>query len=263
MKNSVKPYSATDSKREQVERMFDNIAPRYDFLNHFLSLGIDKLWRRRAIKQLKNQGCKRVLDVATGTGDMAIKIYEILGCEVVGTDISDGMLQIGKAKIERLGLTEHINLLQADSIRLPFNDNEFDAITVAFGVRNYEDLEAGLRDMARVLKVGGRMVILEFSKPRKFPIRNFYMFYFRRILPLLGGVFSKDKRAYEYLPESVLAFPDGEDFLEIMKKSGVTPLKTISLTGGIASIYVGQKRIKTLLLDRVPTGDSIFTTRAK
>lgn len=240
---TVKPYNEADStKKGEVKVMFNTIAPRYDFLNHFLSLGIDKLWRKRAIKTLKALKPQHILDVATGTGDFAIKAHEMLGCKVTGTDLSAGMLEVGKKKVADKGYESEIDLAEADSEQLPFGDNTFDAVTVAFGVRNYENLDKGLAEMARVIKPGARMVVLEFSKPTLFPFKQLYMFYFRHILPNMGGMISHDQKAYEYLPQSVLAFPDGEAFEAHLKQAGITPVERISQTLGIATIYVGEKK---------------------
>lgn len=240
---TVKPYNEADqSKKAEVKHMFNAIAQRYDFLNHFLSLGIDKGWRKKAIKTLADMPSPRLLDVATGTADMAIMANKMLKCNVVGTDLSAGMLEVGRQKVEALGKSAEITLREADSEELPFGDAEFDAITVAFGVRNYENLDKGLGQMARVLRRGGRMVVLEFSRPTRFPFKQIYMFYFRHVLPLMGGLVSKDRRAYEYLPESVLAFPCGADFEAHMRLAGIEPIKRISLTLGVATIYVGEKQ---------------------
>lgn len=221
--------------------MFDSIAHRYDFLNQLLSLGIHKGWRKKSIQLLQTQQPKTILDIATGTADFAIEAMRLKPEKVVGVDISSGMLELGRKKIEKLGLQQKIELKLADSENLPFADNSFDAITVGFGVRNFENLEKGIRDMHRVLKPGGRMIILEFSKPRAFFIKQVYTFYFRYITPFIGKIFSKDNSAYRYLPESVNAFPDGEDFLNILRKAGQKEAKAISLTFGIASIYSSTK----------------------
>lgn len=239
---TVKPYDDTQAKKGQVKSMFNTIAPKYDFLNHFLSLGIDKGWRRKAIKQLADLDKPKVLDVATGTGDLAIMAHRMLNTDITGTDLSAGMLEVGRKKVEDLGLSEHITLKEADSESLPFEDNVFDAVTVAFGVRNYENLDKGLSEMARVIKPGAKMVILEFSKPKHFPFKQIYMFYFKHILPRMGGMVSKDRKAYEYLPQSVLAFPDGEEFEKHLMTAGITPVNRIKLTFGIATIYVGEKK---------------------
>jgi demethylmenaquinone methyltransferase/2-methoxy-6-polyprenyl-1,4-benzoquinol methylase len=221
--------------------MFDAIAPRYDFLNQLLSLGIHKGWRKRSINLLKEQKPRTILDIATGTADFAIEAMRLHPEKVTGVDISQGMLQLGKEKVAKLGLQHKIELLVADSESLPFADNSFDAITVGFGVRNFEHLEKGIRDMHRVLKPGGTMVILEFSKPRHFPVKQLYKIYFKYITPLIGKLFSKDNSAYNYLPESVNAFPDGNDFLNVLTKIGLKDAKAITLSCGIASIYVSKK----------------------
>ena len=239
---TVVPYKELDlSKKEQVAKMFDNISHKYDFLNHFLSVGIDIYWRRRAIKLLKASQPKLMLDIATGTGDFAIEALKLNPDKIIGVDISAGMLKYGKEKIIKLGLEHKIELMLGDSEKLQFDDNTFDAITVSFGVRNFENLEKGLTDMFRVLKPGGKAVVLEFSKPKSFPMKQLYNFYFKNILPILGKIFSKDNTAYTYLPESVNAFPDGEDFLKVFEKSGFKSTKCIPLTFGISSIYIGEK----------------------
>lgn len=239
----IKPYNQEDqSKAAEVEQMFNAIAPKYDLLNHLLSMNIDKGWRKKAINSLKDlKPLSRILDVATGTGDLAILANKMLNVPVAGTDLTEGMIEIGRQKVAKLGLENEISLSKADSEALPFSDGEFDAVTVAFGVRNYAHLDKGLAEMARVLRPGGRMVILEFSRPRSFPMKQLYMFYFRNILPIIGRCVSKDRRAYEYLPESVLAFPDGTDFEVYLTNAGVKPIKRISLTFGIATIYIAEK----------------------
>lgn len=224
-----------------VKEMFDDIAPKYDFLNHFLSFGIDKIWRRKAVKMLKELQPKHVLDVATGTGDFAIQINKDLGAKVTGVDISVGMLEMGRQKIKSLNLDSQISLEEGDSTNLIFKDNSFDALTVAFGVRNFENLPKGLREMNRVIKPDAKAVILEFSKPTLFPFKQFYTFYSKFILPALGGLFSKNKSAYTYLPESVKAFPDGDKFLDIMREAGFKSCKKRILTLGIVTIYTGIK----------------------
>ena len=242
MTMTVKPYKTSDgSKKTQVAGMFNNIAPKYDFLNHFLSLGIDKIWRKRAINLLRDINNPIVLDVATGTGDLALEANKRLGCKVIGVDISVEMLKVAEQKIAKRKLNEMISVQEGDSENLPFNDKYFDAVIVAFGVRNFENLNKGLTDMARTLKDGGKMVVLEFSKPVYFPFKQFYLFYFRHILPWLGGAISKDKAAYTYLPESVLNFPDGERFDDELRKAGMTPLKRYKQTMGIATIYLSEK----------------------
>jgi len=198
--------------------MFDNISPRYDLLNHLLSLGIDILWRKKAIKLLQHQQTKLILDVATGTGDFAIEALALNPDKVIGVDISSGMLEFGRKKLRRLKLEEKIELQLGDSEKLQFQDNKFDAVIVAFGVRNFEHLEKGLADMFRVLKPGGNVVIIEFSQPRLFPFKQIFSFYFNTILPRIGKTISNDGSAYTYLPESVMAFPQGEEFFADIKQ---------------------------------------------
>ncbi|MEQ8337697.1 MAG: bifunctional demethylmenaquinone methyltransferase/2-methoxy-6-polyprenyl-1,4-benzoquinol methylase UbiE [Cyclobacteriaceae bacterium] len=239
---TVLPYKdKQDTKKKQVASMFDNISGQYDFLNHFLSLGIDILWRKKAIRLLKADQPKLILDIATGTGDFAIEALALKPDKVIGVDISQGMLDVGKKKLKKKGLDHLIELQMGDSERLLFDDNKFDAIIVAFGVRNFEHLEQGLKDMHRVLKSGGKVVILEFSKPRKFPFKQVYQFYFKWILPKIGRLISKDSSAYTYLPESVNEFPDGKDFLGILEKTGFKQTECKPLTLGISSIYTGIK----------------------
>ncbi len=238
----VTPYKdQSTSKKEQVATMFNNIAPKYDFLNQLLSMGIHKGWRRKAVNMLKEVKPKNILDIATGTGDFAIEAMKLNPDKVVGVDISEGMLKFGVEKINKLGLQNKIELKLGDSESLPFSDNSFDAITVGFGVRNFENLEKGINDIYRVLNRNGMVAILEFSKPRKFPIKQFYNFYFKVITPMVGKIFSKDSSAYTYLPESVNAFPDGEDFLSVLRKAGFKDTKAIPVTFGIASIYIAKK----------------------
>jgi len=239
---TVTPYKdLTTSKKEQVATMFNNIAPKYDFLNQLLSLGIHKGWRRKAVGLLKEVHPKTILDIATGTGDFAIEAMKLNPDKVVGVDISEGMLKFGVEKINKLGLQNKIELKLGDSENLPFENNSFDAITVGFGVRNFENLEKGINDIYRVLNNNGMVAILEFSKPKAFPIKQIYHFYFRYITPAIGKIFSKDSSAYTYLPESVKAFPDGEDFLAVLKKAGFKDTKAILVTFGIASIYIAKK----------------------
>ncbi len=238
----VLPYKEQQKgKKEQVAEMFNNISKKYDFLNHFLSLGIDILWRKKAIRQLKNDQPKLILDIATGTGDFALEALSLNPDKIIGVDISEGMLEVGKQKMIKKGVTDRIEMQLGDSEKLLFEDNNFDAVIVAFGVRNYENLEKGLSDMLRVLKPEGKTVILEFSKPTKFPMKQLYNFYFKYILPKVGRLVSKDNAAYTYLPESVQNFPDGERFEQILKEVGFKNTKCISLTFGISSIYIAQK----------------------
>jgi demethylmenaquinone methyltransferase / 2-methoxy-6-polyprenyl-1,4-benzoquinol methylase len=239
---SVVPYKEDlAGKKEQVARMFDSISGRYDFLNHFLSLGIDIAWRKRAIRQLKKVQPKLILDVATGTGDFAVEALKLNPEKVIGIDISEGMLQVGRKKMKELGVDGLIELLSGDSEKLPFPENKFDAVIVAFGVRNFENLEKGLSEMYRVLRPGGKVVILEFSKPTAFPFRQAYRFYFNFVLPKLGKWISKDNVAYTYLPESVQAFPDGNRFTAILSNLGFKQSACTPLTFGISSLYTAVK----------------------
>ena len=238
----VTPYKdSSENKKQQVEQMFDNIAPKYDFLNHFLSLGIDKLWRKRAIRILSGYKTDLLLDVATGTGDFAIAASRLKPSKIIGFDISEQMLNVGKVKVQRLGLDQIIEFQKGDSEKMPFPDEYFDAITVAFGVRNFENLNSGLKEFVRVLKTGGVAIILEFSKPKYFPMKQLYLFYLFGILPLIGRMVSKDSSAYSYLPESVMAFPDDQKFLSILQNAGFSGARQKRLSFGIATIYMAQK----------------------
>lgn len=236
------PYKhSKQNKKGQVEEMFDNISPKYDLLNHLLSVNIDKLWRKHTIKKLKPYGPERILDIATGTGDFAIAASKRLSGEIVGIDLSEGMLSVAREKIKRRDLGKQISVLKADSENLPFKDGEFDAAIVGFGVRNFENLNIGLKEIQRVLKPGGVFFVLEFSKPSKAPFKQFYLFYFKHILPLVGRLISKDQSAYTYLPESVEEFPDGDQFLAILAEAGFCENKCYPQTFGIASIYEAHK----------------------
>jgi demethylmenaquinone methyltransferase/2-methoxy-6-polyprenyl-1,4-benzoquinol methylase len=243
MSEHVIPYKdSEEEKKKQVAEMFDNIAHKYDFLNHFLSLNIDKSWRKKSINLLQNRRPKKILDVATGTGDLALESYKRLDPElIIGIDISKGMLEKGKDKISKAGLEDRIQLEEGDSENITFPDQSFDAVTVAFGVRNFENLQKGLKEMYRVLKPDGEAVILEFSRPEKFPVKQLYRFYFKRILPAIGKLFSKDMSAYSYLPESVDAFPYGERFAQLLNESGFRQVHTRQFTFGIAMVYHAKK----------------------
>ncbi|MFI5138555.1 MAG: bifunctional demethylmenaquinone methyltransferase/2-methoxy-6-polyprenyl-1,4-benzoquinol methylase UbiE [Sphingobacteriales bacterium] len=243
MSKTVVPYNDDQgTKKEQVADMFNNISKTYDFLNHFLSLGIDIIWRKKAINELKKDKPKLILDVATGTGDFAFEALSILEPEkITGVDISQGMLDIAQQKIIKRGLGDKFEVKLGDSEKLPFDADAFDAVTVAYGVRNFENLELGLADIHRVLRTGGKAVVLEFSKPKVFPVKQLYKFYFNYITPGIGKLFSKDARAYTYLPESVAAFPDGETFTALMDKVGFKNTKCRPLAFGICSIYTGVK----------------------
>ena len=231
----------TPAKKEMVQNMFNNIAPKYDLLNHLLSAGIDKGWRRKVRKALTGSHPETILDVATGTGDLAIELAKMPAKKIIGIDIAEDMLEIGRKKVQKKGLSDIIVLEPGDSEDIHYADNYFDAITVAFGVRNYENLEKGLREMQRVLKPGKKVAILEFSKPAAFPMKNLYRFYFNHILPTIGRMVSKDDSAYTYLPQSVARFPENEDFLHILLKTGFKNPFQKRLTFGIATLYVAEK----------------------
>lgn len=240
--SKVTPYNKTDvGKKEQVAEMFDNIAYRYDFLNRFLSLGIDTIWRKKTINELKEIQPKKILDVATGTADLAIEALRLKPTQVVGVDISKEMLEFGRKKLKQKKYDDIIELHLGDSENLQFEDNTFDAVTVAYGVRNFENLEKGISEIYRVLKPNGKFVVLEFSNPTKFPIKQLFSFYFSYILPTLGRLVSKDTRAYTYLPESVKTFPEGKRFTNILNKTGFKQTECKELTFGISSIYTGTK----------------------
>lgn len=238
--SKVTPYNSSESKKKQVSKMFDNIANSYDFLNHSLSLGMDNVWRKIAIKKLTNNP-KIILDIATGTGDFAISAAKYTDAKITGIDISQGMLNVGVEKVRKKSLNNRISLQLADSESLPFNDNTFDAITAGFGVRNFENLNKGLSEMKRVLNNNGIVVILEPSTPKYFPLKQFYKLYFHHVLPTIGSWISKDKSAYSYLPESVDAFPSGEKFINELKNVGFKNCKHIPLTFGIVSLYIAIK----------------------
>ncbi len=242
MSEQVKPYSQEDDKRTQVETMFNKIAPFYDFLNRLLTLGIDKKWRKKAILKLKNDNPKKILDVATGTGDLAITADKLLDIDyITGVDISDEMLAIGRKKLDKRKLNERIELINGDSEKLPFEDETFDASIVAFGVRNFQNLEKGLAEMRRVTKTGGKMVILEFTKPRFIPFKIGFNLYFKYILPTIARLTSKDPNEYKYLYESVQAFPDYEKFTGHMDNVGLKNNEWQSLSMGICAVYTGIK----------------------
>ena len=236
------PQNFNGNKKSAIESMFNSIAWRYDFLNHFLSFCIDRFWRKKAIRIISNSfKTPYILDVATGTGDFAITAMKTNPTGIKGIDISENMLRIGRKKLIAKGLTGKIELLQGDSESIPFTDNVFDVAMVAFGVRNFSNPMKGLLEMKRVIHNEGLIVVLEFSKPSGFPFRPVYNFYFRNILPFFGKLFSKDKFAYKYLPDSVMKFPDNEEFIRLLDEAGFSDTKQIKLTGGVASIYTGVK----------------------
>lgn len=238
---TVTPYGTGQNKKEEVRQMFDSIAGSYDFLNHALSLNIDKIWRRRLIRLLGKSRPKRILDVATGTGDLALSALKINPEAIVGVDIANGMLEVGRKKIEARGVRDIITLVEGDSENLPFVDNDFDAAMVAFGVRNFEDPLKGLKEINRVLVPGGIFCVLEFTMPLKFPVRPLYKLYFKRILPFIGKMISRDFSAYSYLPESVEAFAQRDEFIGMMKDSGFERLGYKNQSFGIAALYYGYK----------------------
>lgn len=238
---TVKPYATEEgSKREQVELMFDRISPKYDLLNRLCSLGTDQSWRRKVIRSVGKEPVERLLDVATGTADLAI-MGSMVAKQVTGADISAGMLAHGRTKVEKAGLEDRIELVQADAADLPFPDAFFDAITVAFGVRNFEDLAQGIAGMVRVLRPGGRLFVLEFSRPQRTPFKQVFRFYFHHVMPLIGRLVSRDHDAYSYLPESVDAFPQGKAFEEILGTCGLKEVRSRLLTFGVATLYTARK----------------------
>jgi demethylmenaquinone methyltransferase/2-methoxy-6-polyprenyl-1,4-benzoquinol methylase len=238
---SKPPITQTPGRKQEVQVMFNDIAGRYDLLNHLLSMGIDRGWRKKLVRLMSQDNPRHILDLATGTADLAIAAAKIKPEKITGTDIAEEMLAIGKEKVKKLGLERIITLLKADSENLPFPDAEFDAAMVAFGVRNYENLPKGLSEMCRVLKPGSKAFILEFSKPKKFPVKQLFGFYSRFILPLIGRLVSKHSTAYTYLPESVAAFPQDNEFITIMLSSGFSKAEFISLSFGITNLYIGKK----------------------
>lgn len=238
----MNPYDRQGKKDEQVRRMFDTIAPAYDRLNHIMSLGIDKAWRRHTVGMVAAGSHRRVLDLATGTGDLAIAMARRCPqAEIVGADLSEGMLEIGRAKVERKGLSGRITMRAAQAERLPFDDGEFDAVTIAFGIRNFDDIPGALCEIMRVLSPGGRLYILEFSRPKGSLFASLFRFYFHRIVPFTGGVISGDRKAYTYLPQSVDEFPDCVRFMDMLARAGFTDRISVGLTAGVAYIYQATK----------------------
>lgn len=238
----IKPYFPEGAKGRQVEQMFDSIAHSYDFLNHVLSLGIDRSWRRTAIDSLRPFAPKRLLDVATGTGDFALLAMRRLNLDsILGVDLSEGMLRVGREKVEQQGLSDRITLRKADCMQLDIPDNSFDAVTVAYGVRNFEDLDRGLQEMRRVLRPGGRLVIIELTTPVRFPMKQLFRFYSRILMPIVGKTVSHDARAYTYLPATMEAFPQGEVMQEILRKAGYTDVHFRRFTFGLSTLYTAAK----------------------
>ena len=243
MSAPVTPYKKSDlSKKDQVAQMFDNISGNYDNLNRVISFGIDVAWRKKVLKLVSEKNPKTILDIATGTGDLAILMAQTAAEKIIGLDISAGMLEVGANKIAAKNLSGRIEMMLADSESIPFEDQTFDAITVAFGVRNFEHLEIGLAEILRVLKPGGIFVILETSNPTKIPFKQGYVFYTKYILPIIGKLFSKDNSAYGYLSESAAVFPFGEALNNILKKIGFIDVKSMPQTFGVATIYSASKK---------------------
>lgn len=238
MGTPLTPYETGESKKQQVATMFNNVAGTYDFLNHFFSVGIDKLWRRKLVNLIGINQPKLILDVATGTADLAIAETRLQPDKIIGVDISEKMLDVGREKIKKY---PNIELQTGDSENLQFPENTFDAVSVSFGVRNFENVPAGLSEMRRVLKPKGKVFILEFSKPSNWLVQKLYYFYFCNVLPFVGKLISKDSRAYTYLPESVRLFPDGQKFVELLQQAGYKNIECKPLTFGISTIYIGEK----------------------
>ncbi|TCP23686.1 demethylmenaquinone methyltransferase/2-methoxy-6-polyprenyl-1,4-benzoquinol methylase [Tenacibaculum skagerrakense] len=242
MDKQIKPYKDSElGKKEQVAQMFDNISENYDGLNRVISLGIDVSWRKKVVKLVSEVNPKKILDIATGTGDLALMMAQLNPDKIVGLDISPGMLEVGKQKVNKANLSDKIEMVVGDSENIPFEDNTFDAITVSFGVRNFENLDKGLTEIYRVLRPGGKFVVLETSNPTKFPFKQGYKFYTNFILPVIGKLFSKDKVAYSYLSESANSFPFGEAFNNILTKNGFKNANSLPVTFGVASIYTSTK----------------------
>lgn len=237
----VKPYRDSEEKRSQIEEMFNNIAPEYDKYNYIVSMNIDKIWRKRAILSLKKYKPRNVLDIATGTGDLAILINKVLTPEsIIGCDISEGMMQVAKNKCEKRGI-KNIAFAKEDCTALSYPDNTFDAITSSFGIRNFQDLDKALSEMYRVLRPNGHIALLELSSPTRFPMKQLFPFYAKYIMPQLGYIFSNDKKAYQYLPDSIAAFPQGEAMKSILEKIGFKNVTFHRFTGGVCTFYLAEK----------------------
>ena len=238
----MKPYNSQKTKKEEVQQMFDNIAPTYDKLNHILSLSIDKMWRRHVVRKVRRMKPEKIMDLATGTGDLAIKMAKAMPkAKIMGVDLSEKMLAVAAEKVRRKGLDDHIALYQGDAENLDVTDGVLDVVTVAFGVRNFGNLEQGLSEIMRSLRSGGHIVVLEFSTPRNWFVRKCYQFYSNHVMKPVGGMVSKDRKAYDYLPDSIVEFPDRERFLDIMQRTGFVECRRFSQSFGIAQIYIGKK----------------------
>lgn len=239
---TILPYESGERKRNQVESMFDTIAGKYDFLNHFLSLQQDRLWRKKAILSLKSYAPESILDIATGTGDFALEAWKYLKPkEIIGADLSEGMMKVGTQKVHKAGLDAIIRFEVQDCTALTFPDNRFDAVIIAFGVRNFENIALGISEMFRVLKPGGKVVILELSRPERFPMKQLYQLYSKTVLPLAGKLFSRDNKAYEYLPASIKVVPQNEEMVKILKLQGFVQASFASYSAGICGMYTGIK----------------------
>lgn len=240
----IKPYDTDRDKTGQVREMFDSIAPAYDFMNRAMTLGIDKIWRARAVKMINRLAPHDILDVATGTGDLAIKLARSIKSHpnVTGIDLSEGMIEIGRQKVDKARLSDRITLCQGDCLALPFADNSFDCVTVAYGVRNFEHLDRGYAEMARVLKPGGMLCVIELSTPRSAIVKPFYNLYTRHIIPVAGRLVSKDTRAYTYLPQSIAAVAQGDDMCALMRQAGLTDTAWRPMTFGTCTIYTATKK---------------------
>lgn len=238
----ITPYGGSDPKSRQVEAMFDNIAPAYDFMNRAMTFGVDRSWRKKVVRAIAADSPSDLLDVATGTGDMALQLARAIpGCAITGIDLSEGMLAVGRRKTAEAGLSGRVTLRQADCLALPFPDASFDAVTVAFGVRNFEHLDRGYAEMARVLRPGGKLYVIELSTPRSPLVRPFYNLYTRAIIPAVGRLISKDSRAYSYLPASIAAMPQGDRMLALMTGAGLSSPSLRPLTFGVCTIYTAVK----------------------
>lgn len=238
----IRPYNNNEDKTGQVRQMFDSIAPAYDFMNRAMTFGIDKIWRRKAVKMLKSHNPKIILDVATGTGDLAIRLYNSLKpVDIIGVDLSKGMLNIASDKVAKARLSNHISFEEGDCLKLKYEDGAFDAVTVAYGVRNFEHLEQGYVEMYRVLKSGGVLCVVELSTPTNRFIKPLYKFYSHTLIPQIGKLISKDSRAYSYLPESIAAVPQGDEMLQLMRKAGFTNCRFTPFTFGVCTVYIAIK----------------------
>ncbi len=239
----ILPYNDEESKGEQIEQMFDSIAGTYDPLNHILSFGIDIYWREKGISYLKPFAPADIIDIATGTGDLAISLHRAFNsAQITGIDLSEGMLEVARQKTQKKGIQEQVRFEQQDCLALTFPDNSFDAATIAFGIRNFENIRQGLAEIYRVLKPGGHLMILEFSNPQRFPMKQLYRFYSNTYIPFWGWLLSKDKAAYNYLPDSIRAFPQGKEMTGLLDAAGFTNTAFKTYTSGICSMYTGEKQ---------------------